>query len=414
MRRPGRSPRNRGLAAAALLALPLVSACGHVIEARFAPNFGRPFDFRDPPCRPRPEPPAPPGPPGSGDSVLIRYLGAGGLYLRWAETSILTGPFFSNPGRARAAFGKLAPDAEAVRRGLAGIDAASVRGILVGHSHYDHLGDLPLVAGEHAASARLHVNRSGARMLAALPDLAARAAVLDERAVSWIWIEDAAGGRAPVRFMPVPSEHAPQIAGYRWADGEVGEPWTLPWTETRIRRFLAGTTYAFVIDLMSRDLAEVRFRIYYQDAASPAGAGIPPRFEGTDGHPYDLAVLCMASSHLAAGHPEGLAACLRPRHVLVTHYEDFLRSREKSLRFVPLLTDRRANAFLARLTGALEGAGTAAGGGPPAAGPLGSVCGPSGPGYTMPLPGEWMRFAVPDAPGAPVPAPLKAPAGPGV
>jgi hypothetical protein len=99
---------------------------------------------------------------------------------------------------------------------------------------------------------------------------------------------------------------------------------------------------------------------------------------------YDLAVLCMASFRYVKNHPGGILGNLHPRHVLVTHYEDFFRDPQKPLRFVPLLTDRLANEFLGRVRTALAGTQTA--------GPVDSVCGPSSIAATMPLPGEWLRF----------------------
>jgi hypothetical protein len=141
-----------------------------------------------------------------------------------------------------------------------------------------------------------------------------------------------------------------------------------------------GRPFAFVIDLLGPN-DKVRFRIYYQDAASPEDRGYP---EIGDGVGYDLAVLCMASFRYVKNHPGGILGNLQPRHVLVTHYEDFFRDPQKPLRFVPLLTDRLANEFLVRVRTSLAGIDTVK--------PADPVCGPSSATATMPLPGEWIRF----------------------
>ena len=103
-------------------------------------------------------------PPAPGE-VEIRYLGAAGLYLHWGEDSILLGPFFSNPGLPRVLLGEWRADDAAIQHGLAGIDVPKVEAIFAGHSHYDHIGDLPVVLGM-ADRAQVFVNRTGVHALA--------------------------------------------------------------------------------------------------------------------------------------------------------------------------------------------------------------------------------------------------------
>ncbi|HEX3129149.1 MAG TPA: MBL fold metallo-hydrolase [Thermoanaerobaculia bacterium] len=350
--------------------------CGHVIRGELAPNhFGRDFDFRHPGCAPAPRPAAKP------DDVLVRYLGAGGLYLEWRGVSLLTSPFFSNPGRFRAPFGRLSANRVRIDGGLKGMDLQDVRAILVGHSHYDHLADVPMVAENFCRKARIYVNRSGANVLAGLGPLRGRVDCLeDPRQEPWIRLQDDAGRDLPVRFRAVETVHAPLFWHLPWSPGEVKKAWDKGWDGRRFRQLRVGKPFAFVIDLLDSE-GKPRFRIYYQDAASPENKGYP---EIGDGVPYDLAVLCMASFRYVKNHPGGLLGNLQPRHVLVTHYEDFFRDPQKPLRFVPLLTGRLADEFLVRVRTSLAGIETIA--------PLDPVCGPSGPTATMPLPGEWVRF----------------------
>ena len=148
----------------------------------------------------------------------IRYLGAAGLYLRWGEDSILLGPYFSNPDLVRVLLGHWGMDRAAIERGLAGVPVSEVEAIFAGHSHYDHIGDLPavLAMAEHA---RVFVNRSGVHALApyaAEPQHGARGPC--ERRGSGS--RGAHGERRPIRFFAVPSEHAPQVDHYLWAKGD--------------------------------------------------------------------------------------------------------------------------------------------------------------------------------------------------
>jgi hypothetical protein len=84
--------------------------------------------------------------------------------------------------------------------------------------------------------------------------------------------------------------------------------------------------------------------------------------------------------------PDALLERTRARHVLVIHHEDFLRPSSEPGRFVRTLTDARANGFMERLAEVMPPPDD------PPAGPRPRTCGPCGERWTMPLPGEWMRF----------------------
>jgi L-ascorbate metabolism protein UlaG (beta-lactamase superfamily) len=359
------------------LAIALTLGCGgHFV--REAPNHpGAPFNFERPPCSP-----AGRASVGAGE-VEMRYLGAAGLYLRWGEDSILLGPFFSNPNLFRVLLGKWGTDHADVERGLAGVPVSEVEGIFAGHSHYDHIGDLPAVLSM-ASHAQVFANRSGVHALA--PYAAGRSSAFEAHVGEWVWITGAQGERRPIRFYAVRSEHAPQVDHFLWGKGDLKEDWRQPWSHRRFHDLKAGQTFALVIDLMSSNLKEVRYRLYYQDAASGPGIGEPPPF--ADGHPYDLAVLCVASYDKVPGQPTAILRALKPRHVLVAHYDDFFRPQTHPVRFVGLLTNGKVERYLGTICKEL-GCDD-----PSGAGPTGQVCGPSGPRWTMPLPGEWMRFGV--------------------
>jgi L-ascorbate metabolism protein UlaG (beta-lactamase superfamily) len=373
---------------AVLVVLTLCLGCsGHRI--RHAPNHGnQAFDFEVPNCSPasRPVEPVP-----VDRSVDLRYLGAGGLYVRWGEDSILLGPYFSNPNLYSVLLGSWRNDEGAIERGLAGLPLARVEAIFAGHSHYDHIGDFPAVL-ERAPRAHVYVNRAGAHALA--PYAATRTTAFEDRPNHWVWLNGPGGEKRPIRFYAVPSVHAPQIDHYLWAKGPVqGDvDFSKPWTSHRFRDLKAGNSFALVIDLLASDNETVRFRFYYQDSANPKGIGEPGDLPGAP-HPFDLAVLCMASYDRASkdkgDQPGAILDALKPHHVLAVHYENFLRQQDRPVRFVGLLTEAKVETYLKTVC---DHFGCEA---PSGTGPTNPVCGPSGPRWTMPLPGEWMRFAVP-------------------
>jgi L-ascorbate metabolism protein UlaG (beta-lactamase superfamily) len=356
----------------ASLAAFLLLGCGHVIYK--APNHAcKPFDFEHPPCEPLGEPAG-----EEGEAVGIRYLGAGGVAIRWRGQILLTAPFFSNYSLPRVFFGRLKPNTDAIDRGMKDVRPAEVGAILAGHAHYDHLGDLPVVAQQHAPRARLYVNDSGVKLLAHA--LGSRVESLERSLETPIRLQDKEGVELPFRVRAVASEHAPHFLRYHWAGGQVKHPWEQPWERLRLWHMRSGTTLAYVIDLMG-DRDEVRYRIYYQDSASGDHIGAPRE----DGRAYDLAILCIASHNWVEDAPQALLGRLRPRHVLVAHYEDFFR-RDEPRAFVPMLTNGLANRYLVRVQDSLRGQARLP------AGPVGTVCGPSGAEWTIPLLGEEVRF----------------------
>ena len=85
-------------------------------------------------------------PPALDSTKLhIKYLGAGGLFLRRGKDVVLTAPFFSNPSLKSLLFWRIKSQPKEIDRFLAPMrsELAETHAILVGHAHYDHLMDLP-------------------------------------------------------------------------------------------------------------------------------------------------------------------------------------------------------------------------------------------------------------------------------
>jgi len=403
-----RRPQTAGLVFALSVVGLGISGCAHVVDPGVPFAGGPRYDF----CRHREVPQRPDSETveTTGDEVVVlRYLGAGGLYVGWRGAAVMTGPFFSNPGALRVGFGHVRPDRDAIVRGLRGVPVDRVGAILVGHSHYDHLGDLPVVASLFAPNASLLLNRSGRRALAHEADLTARMTTLEDIAGRWTRLHDVAGKALPFRVLAVPSDHAPHVRGMLVMDGE-SAVLDRPWNEVRYWALRTGRTYAFVLDLLgppaSRKDGEgeeegdgagpVRFRILLQDAASPAPAdSLPPAEPGAQ--PYDLAVLCMPSADLVPPYPREVLRTTRPGHALVIHYENFFAGWGKSCRFAPFLSRAKANAFLEATDEAMAPSpGTVTTGTPLSPAP--PVLGPAGERWTMPRVGEWLIFRPEPAP----------------
>jgi len=346
---------------------------GSVIPGDFTGD-GKAFDFQHPPCQAGLSTPTP-------DLVDVRYTGSGGAYIGWRGSAILLGPFFSNPGLIAAQFRNLHHDEDRIRQHMQALAGVPVRAILTGHSHYDHIGDLPIVARQYAPQARIYTNSTGARMLAAYNDLKTRTETIDLLKPMNI-VDDT--GKTIFRIQAVVSDHAPQLCSCRhwpcdYADCEIDKDWTTPFEQHKLREFCGGQTYAFIIDLMDGD--KIQYRIYYNDAAANWPLGIPT---GIPDHPYDLAIICMASFDFVKLYPSALLGAIKPRHVVLSHYENFFSKSEGRWEFVPLLTDAKAARFMRILRDSHAVTNPLP--------PTNKVCGPSTREWTMPVPGEQMLF----------------------
>lgn len=345
----------------AVAVLLFLGGCGHTIPASLTTDR-KPYDFaKHAQC-------AEPAP--NREKVEVQYLGSGGVYIRWRDDAILLGASFSNPGLVRARFLRSKPDRDRVTRALQHIDVTRVRAIFAGHSHYDHIGDIPIVAGDLIPNAAIWVNATGMNVLAGEPKLHGRLHPL------------VAGDTVPVtssiRVRSVISGHAPQLCRWRrwpcvYGLGEVTQPWTTPLTKHRLAAMSGGQTLAFAIELL--DGKDVRYRIYFNDSSPDAPLG-----QITDD--FDLAIICLAQWTWVRDYPAALLTALKPRHVVISHWDNFFIEASQTTRFIPTLSDASAANFLRVVDKSVSGS----------AGPTNDVCGVKTAHWTMPAPMSSLLF----------------------
>jgi L-ascorbate metabolism protein UlaG (beta-lactamase superfamily) len=225
-------------------------------------------------------------------------------------------------------------------------DLGRVKAILVGHAHYDHLMSVPFIARERAPDAYVYGSKTMVHMLAGEPFRDRLVAVNGEsgswhRPGRWIPVE---GTR--VRLMALHSEHASHLLGVKVFKGKLATDHdTLP---RNAHGWKEGQTYAFLVDFLAETEERPVFRIHYQDAASTPPYGFPPPLD--DGVPVDVAIVNVAAFGEAEDYPEGIVRELQPRHVILSHWEDFFRSPERERKVVRATS---FEAFRTRLESAL-------------------------------------------------------------
>jgi hypothetical protein len=264
------------------------------------------------------------------------YLGVSGFVLRSGTDAIMTGPSFTHPGMFTVATPKLhihSDTAEVdhqLRRLLRDSlkDLQSVESILIGHSHYDHLLDVPYLARHYARQATIVGGLTTKRTLMGDAWLRAHPASVDSisgdeigtpsRVGRWVYSKS-----RRLRFMALQSSHAPNWWIITIAKcHENHDRTSLPKTAWG---WCMGDPFSYLIDLLDVQGQPV-LRVYYQDAAArPADVFLPP-FVGTDRHDVDVAIVCAGNFNKVDDYPTKLLTALHPPLVIVGHWEDFFHS----------------------------------------------------------------------------------------
>jgi L-ascorbate metabolism protein UlaG (beta-lactamase superfamily) len=240
----------------------------------------------------------------AGATVELRWLGVAGFTLTSGETVIAHDPYLSRPGLLATLFRPYEPDAAVLDRMLGAESPAPelVRAslLIVGHSHFDHLGDVAAIASRTGArvvgSATTANIAQGYGLAVERTLVASPGAVLEE-------------GAFEVRVFE--SRHAKVLLGRVPFEGEVTEP---PEAPLRAFSFVLGDARGYLVTERATGL-----RIVF---LSSAGRHLPALEEiGRLAAPVDL--LLPASQGGDADYARDLVRTLRPRLVVPHHFDDF-------------------------------------------------------------------------------------------
>ena len=274
--------------------------------------------------------------------VRLTYLGVAGFLIRSGNDAIVTAPSFTHPSVWAVAtpFWPIHSDSavvdralrRALRNDLSALD--SVRAILVGHAHYDHLMDVPLLARRYLPRATIYGSLTTKRILMGDSSLRAQSGRIDslfpaDSAVATAWHvgQWRYTSSRRMRFMALHSSHAPNWWFITLAPcHRERDRGSLPRTAWG---WCLGEPLSYIIDLLDGRGRPV-FRIFYQDAAAgPIDVVLPP-FAGEDERRVDVAIVCAGNFKKVAEYPTLLLAALRPKYVILAHWEDFFEEQGSS------------------------------------------------------------------------------------
>jgi len=248
--------------------------------------------------------------------LQLYWFGSGCHLIRLGELSILTDPFVTNglqlvnaqsdPQRVAATLGKIRPP-----------DA-----ILINHSHIDHLLDayaaLALPDWEQAR-VPLYGGPSTRNILAGWndPEVLARCHVVPERGGE-VLSRKLSGGYQ-LQVMAYPSKHGRHLkCGHTFFDGRVTAPRATP--PSTLGDYQTGEVFNYLITLKHNSTT---FRVF-----SLAAVADPDEFPASipsGGHQIDVMILCAPGAEHLDGYPGKQLARLRPRHIVLSHFNTFLK-----------------------------------------------------------------------------------------
>ena len=342
--------------------------------------------------------------PNDGDfaerpgEVILHYYGAGGWGILWRGHYIVAAPYFSNHSLVRLAADSVQPKPHEIEAGLRGTPFRRISALLIGHGHIDHAGDVPLLMQTQPVDhpPALIADRSTVHLLAK---------VLDKfSCVDPILYDESdkprrrcpIGGPQPVvRVTAVHSDHAPhtQIQGIGLAAFVGNHDRPLNRLPTHAKDFVLGQTWAYVLDLLDES-QNVVFRIHYVDAAPSAPQGILD-LPVAASREVDVHIGCVPGHDMVEDYPRALLAANRVQYVIGAHWEDFFQSRSDDLKPLQFVLDQaNMNAYVDKVEAALGKAAGPVAPLPDARWQVPQTCGPSGPRWNVPVPGQTLRFAV--------------------
>ncbi|MFQ6674541.1 MAG: MBL fold metallo-hydrolase [Fidelibacterota bacterium] len=263
-------------------------------------------------------------PPG----LRIRWLGSAGYEISDDSTTILVDPFVSRPGSFQLLH-KVGIDTGAVDRYiLSPVQQNRVKVILISHSHYDHVEDIPYILAHYP-------DRENRPLVVGDPNT--QAIIRGYRAGMGIpWIRKAGGLQdTPMRVLDFPGDKISYEVGLfgdftiRAYRSEHPMYDFLPWEGPE--GTVTGTPPYTILDYKLYDTLSIGYLIQHRDFRLFISETPLLRHPQKVG-PVDILILGIAARKRENTIPESLAA-LRPRIVIPTHYDNLFKPLREFHRF---------------------------------------------------------------------------------
>lgn len=246
--------------------------------------------------------------PDDDQQLALQWLGTAGFRLQLNGKYLWFDPHLSRHSLAELAFGKIAP-VEA--RVLAHVDAAD--GVLVGHSHFDHAIDTPVLA-----------KHFGAQVYGAADTLTyCRGAGVPEAQLHLLVGDNETHRLGPFQIGARRSEHSPFALGRVPFVGHILQPFQTP------ARASAWRVGQVLIPHVTADVTASR-RVTIAHVGSAALIDAELR-----GLQADIVLACTIGRHATPHFTHRLLDALAPKLVVPCHWDQFWRPIDAPVRQIP-------------------------------------------------------------------------------
>lgn len=244
--------------------------------------------------------------PAHRPPVTVTWLGTAGFALSHDGFTVLIDPYLTR-APLRGLLGGLRSDPAAVARHAPQADA-----IVAGHTHFDHVLDVPAIA--KATGATVYGSRSCVRLcrLEGVPE----AQVVD---VESRGREPSRAEVGPFELRFIPSVHSAFLFGRIPSPGDISDCDQIP---LRTHQYRCGAVFGVDVRVAGR-------RIYHLGSADLLDA-YPER-------DVDLLLMCVAGWTTTERFAPRVMGALRPGAVLLSHWDNFFRPMDAGARPLPAM-----------------------------------------------------------------------------
>jgi L-ascorbate metabolism protein UlaG (beta-lactamase superfamily) len=228
-------------------------------------------------------------------AVKVTWLGTAGFQLEHDGHVLLIDPYLSRCSLPRCITAPLRSDAALVRQLIPKADV-----VIAGHSHFDHILDVPEIARQ--TGARVFGSKSAATLCRASG--VAEAQVVDAEPSPGAGPFEAEVGPFRLRFFP--SAHSRFMLGRVPFSGEIQDCDQVP---LRTEAYKCGAVFAVEIRVAGQT-------ILHLGSAELVEAQLPVKEP-------DLLLLCVAGWTASRDVPERIVKAVDPKAVLLSHWDNF-------------------------------------------------------------------------------------------